>query len=283
MKSSGFKAVALLGLVASVVCHTVYRLYFIDTVAGFLECAPLLKYLYYIVMAGASLVVLLKAFTAPLPEDPMSGGRVASQLIVIWVGIMAVALSVVMVTEVIALLPSDEVTMGSKVSHIVGVPLSLVGGLALVYAGYDYTNLSTRNKKASFALLGAAMQTYMLLYRFPEMLEVTTAPTQTLELFYLLSAALFMLFWARTLSGEATSRQNRLTYMAGSATAILGISYLAGELAMRFFLSDVLPVNQVPLLSMLMMASMSVMAFNFVIGSFPRRGLHRNGTAIPNE
>jgi hypothetical protein len=111
------------------------------------------------------------------------------------------------------------------------------------------------------------MQTYQLLYRFPELLEVTTAPAQTIELLYLLCAAPFMLFWARTLSGEATLAQNRLTYLAAAPTAILGLSYLCAEMVARFLLGDVLAMSELPKLSCGLMLFVSLMALDFVLTS----------------
>jgi hypothetical protein len=255
------------GLFTGLLCQTVYRLMFIDTATGFLECLPPLRYLYYLLMGLSVLLAAVSILRFKPPADPVSHGGVRSQLLVMAVGVTAMVLGCKMAAEAVLLLRDVQIPIATRISKTIGAPITLAGGAALAYAGYDYTSLHHRQKKAGFALLGAAMQTYQLLYRFPELLEVTTAPAQTIELLYLLCAAPFMLFWARTLSGEATLAQNRLTYLAAAPTAILGLSYLCAEMVARFLLGDVLAMSELPKLSCGLMLFVSLMALDFVLTS----------------
>lgn len=272
MSAKRLRAAALLGLMGAATTETLYRLMFIDTATGFLECLPPLRHLYYILMALSLLPAMVAALRLKPHSDPILGGGIMSQLFVMAAGISAILLGCKMAAEVLIVMKMPEIPLGSRVSRMIGLPLTLAGGTALAYAGYDYTSLRARQKKAGFALLGAAMQTYQLMYRFPELLEVTTAPAQTLELLFLLSAAPFMLFWARTLSGEATQNENRLTYLSAVPTALLGISYLSGEIIGRLMLSDVLPMSELPLLSSLLMLTVSLMALSFVLAAREHEG-----------
>lgn len=247
------------------IIYTVFRLFFINTETGFLECSLPIKVGFYLSMTLVMLITLFRVYRSDMPEDPISGGNIISQLSVISVGVMAIVMSAVMLVGMVGVFKDNSIPIGGKISHIIGLPISVVGGLALLYSGYDLTTLSNRLKKAGYALLGAAMQTYMLLYRFPDLSEVATAPPQTLELFYLVSASMFVLFWARTLSGEANEKQNKRTYLTGAAASITGFSFIVGDLVAKFFLTGAMPVREVPLFQLLLTASVSFMALSFVM------------------
>jgi hypothetical protein len=216
------------GLLIAVLARALLKILFVDTVTGFYVSGEFLGLVFWAFMALTAALIAYCAWKEPAGTVFLVRGNSAAAL-----SLTALGAAVFYGGVEAFIFPVQEQLMGIA-AGMYGIVyfLYFVGGAALLCLGVLCFIGAPQGILMGLLSLGAVLwQVFDLIYRFSSFMTVTTASDQLLEVLYLVSATLFLLYHAGAVCGADPGRSLKLSRLYGYLTSFAGFTLSAGQLA----------------------------------------------------